>query len=190
MAKQILNTIKNWFRTGLKPTQAQFWDTWDSFWHKDDTIPTSSIENLDKRFDQKADAEAFTAHLTDPYAHNIQNKVDKQEGKDLSSNDFSTPEKQKLAALKDYTADINRLQDLIEREDPILISGQQVYRINWTEEFQQKYGTVARSSAQVKVPETQVWKPVSDYRMVYNPDGSTESIEWDLDGLDTKIFIN
>jgi len=63
MAKQTLNTIKNWFKTGLKPTQQQFWDTWDSFWHKDQVIPASSIENLDARFDEKADQEAFDALL-------------------------------------------------------------------------------------------------------------------------------
>jgi len=45
--KVSLNTIKNWFRTGLKPTQSQFWDTWDSFFHKDDAIPTASITGLD-----------------------------------------------------------------------------------------------------------------------------------------------
>lgn len=47
MAIQALNTIKNWFRTALKPTQGQFWDTWDSFWHKSDTIPTSVVDGLD-----------------------------------------------------------------------------------------------------------------------------------------------
>lgn len=45
--KVSLATIKNWFKTGLKPTQSQFWDTWDSFWHKDDSIPTSSVAGLD-----------------------------------------------------------------------------------------------------------------------------------------------
>jgi len=69
MPKQSINTIKNWFRTGLKPTQQQFWDTWDSFWHKDQTIPSSAIENLDNRFQEKADQEAFAGHLTDGNAH-------------------------------------------------------------------------------------------------------------------------
>lgn len=45
--KVSLATIKNWFKTGLKPTQSQFWDTWDSFWHKDDSIPTASVAGLD-----------------------------------------------------------------------------------------------------------------------------------------------
>lgn len=46
MAKVSLNTIKNWFRTGLVPSQAQFWDTWDSFFHKDDTIPVAQIGGI------------------------------------------------------------------------------------------------------------------------------------------------
>lgn len=50
MAIVSLNTIKNWFKTGLRPTQAQFWDSWDSFWHKSDSIPMSSIEGLEDAF--------------------------------------------------------------------------------------------------------------------------------------------
>lgn len=64
-----LDTIKNWFRTGLKPTQQQFWDTWDSFFHKDGMIPVENIENLDERFDEKADNEAFLNHVGDLAAH-------------------------------------------------------------------------------------------------------------------------
>lgn len=64
-----LNTIKNWFKTGLKPNQLQFWDTWDSFWHKDDIIPATKIENLNQRFNEKADTEAFEGHLTNLNSH-------------------------------------------------------------------------------------------------------------------------
>lgn len=46
MPKVSLASIKNWFKTGLKPTQSQFWDTWDSFWHKDDLIPQESVDGL------------------------------------------------------------------------------------------------------------------------------------------------
>jgi hypothetical protein len=63
------NTIKNWFRTGLKPTQAQFWATWDSFWHKDEKIPITAIDDIEALLNDKADAEAFTNHLTDGNAH-------------------------------------------------------------------------------------------------------------------------
>lgn len=47
MAIVSLNTIKNWFKTGLKPTQTQFWDAWDSFRHKSDAVPYADIEGLD-----------------------------------------------------------------------------------------------------------------------------------------------
>ena len=57
MAKQTLSVIKNWFRTSLKPTQAQFWDTWDSFWHKDETIPISAVEQLTALLNSKATGE-------------------------------------------------------------------------------------------------------------------------------------
>lgn len=55
-----INTILNWFKTGLKPTQAQFWSSWQSFWHKDETIPQNKIENLQQSFDNKLDTEAST----------------------------------------------------------------------------------------------------------------------------------
>ena len=63
------NTIRNWFRTGLRPTQAQFWATWDSFWHKDEMIPVSKINNLQNVLNEKANQEALQSHLTNPNAH-------------------------------------------------------------------------------------------------------------------------
>jgi hypothetical protein len=50
MAIQTLNTIKSWFKTSLKPTQQQFWDTWDSFRHKYDKIYLKEIEGIDQVF--------------------------------------------------------------------------------------------------------------------------------------------
>lgn len=38
MAVVNINQILDWFRTGKKPTQAQFWATWGSFWHKQEGI--------------------------------------------------------------------------------------------------------------------------------------------------------
>jgi hypothetical protein len=64
-----LNTIKNWFKTGLKPTQTQFWDTWDSFWHKEDRIPVTQIDGVDNLLDQKANKSIVDNHLTDSGAH-------------------------------------------------------------------------------------------------------------------------
>ena len=46
MPKQNISTLKNWFKRGFKPLQQQFYDWMDSYWHKDDTLPISSISNL------------------------------------------------------------------------------------------------------------------------------------------------
>lgn len=59
-------TIKNWFKRGLKPTQEQFWSTWDSFWHKDEKLPISSIDKLGDLLDGKAEVN----HTHDIYAKN------------------------------------------------------------------------------------------------------------------------
>jgi len=64
-----LNTILNWFKTGLKPTQEQFWASWSSFWHKDDAIPQSSISGLFNVLNAKAESSQFDAHKTDANAH-------------------------------------------------------------------------------------------------------------------------
>lgn len=53
-----LSTLKTWFETGDKPTQAHFWDWLDSFWHKDDAIPQSSVSGLSSALNGKADAAA------------------------------------------------------------------------------------------------------------------------------------
>ena len=53
----------------------------DSFWHKDDAIPAESIADLD-------------TYLAE--------KVDKETGKGLSTNDYTTAEKEKLTNLKSF----------------------------------------------------------------------------------------
>lgn len=101
MAKVTLNTIKNWFRKGLKPTQTQFWSTFDSFWHKDEKIPIINIDRIETILSEKADAELVNNHLNDPNAHKelFDQKVDKVDGKVLSSNDFTDELKKILEKL-------------------------------------------------------------------------------------------
>ena len=57
MAKTTINIIKNWFKTGLKPTQDQFWSWLDSYWHKDEIIPQENIQGLSTTLSSKADAD-------------------------------------------------------------------------------------------------------------------------------------
>ena len=64
-----LSTILSWFMTSKKPTQAQFWATWTSFWHKDETIPQNSISGLINVLNAKTENDQFNAHKTDVNAH-------------------------------------------------------------------------------------------------------------------------
>ncbi|MFH7005118.1 hypothetical protein [Flavobacterium bizetiae] len=76
MALQTLNTIKQWFKTGLKPTQTQFWDTWDSFRHKYDKVPVKDVEGIDELLLSKADKVILDNHLADKIAHAPQVNTD------------------------------------------------------------------------------------------------------------------
>ena len=75
MAKVSLTTIKNWFKTGLRPTQEQFWATWDSFFHKDDKIPIAQIDGIQNVYD------SINGHINNLDAHmsEFQNMVSNQE---------------------------------------------------------------------------------------------------------------
>lgn len=48
------NTIYSYFQTDDFPTEEQFRATWDSFWHKSESIPMSSIPGLNQLFQQTA----------------------------------------------------------------------------------------------------------------------------------------
>lgn len=62
MSKQSIATLKNWFKKGLKPLEAQFSDWLDSFWHKDATdIPIDSIQNLQNTLNNLASTAAVNA---------------------------------------------------------------------------------------------------------------------------------
>lgn len=74
MAKTDLNTLKNWFKTGLKPTQTHFWNWLDSFRHKDDTIPVADVEGLEGSLNAKANnSELATVAKTGDY-EDLENK--------------------------------------------------------------------------------------------------------------------
>lgn len=64
-----LAEILLWFMTGKKPTQAQFWVTLSSFYHKLEKIPVSAIEGLTNILNSKADKGQFDAHKTAEDAH-------------------------------------------------------------------------------------------------------------------------
>ncbi|MFH6947803.1 hypothetical protein ACHRV6_04880 [Flavobacterium sp. FlaQc-51] len=76
MATQTLETIKKWFKTGLKPTQVQFWDTWDSFRHKYEKVPVKDVDGIDELLLSNADKTVLNNHLSDKEAHAPQINTD------------------------------------------------------------------------------------------------------------------
>lgn len=66
-----LAQIKNWFKAGLKPTQSQFWDTWDSFFHKEELIPQNNIQDLESTLAEKSEKSQTDAHASNLDAHNL-----------------------------------------------------------------------------------------------------------------------
>jgi hypothetical protein len=60
MPKQSLATLKNWFKKGFKPLEAQFVDVFDSFFHKDGAIPISNITDLLETLNSLAPSQAIT----------------------------------------------------------------------------------------------------------------------------------
>ena len=68
------NILQNWFVTGAKPTQEQFWAWQESYWHKGENIPTEKILGLSEVLANKADVEILqhkanldSSNLTDEY---------------------------------------------------------------------------------------------------------------------------
>lgn len=76
MAIKDLNTLKEWFSSGKKPTQDRMWDWLDSFWHKNDSLPQDTILNLPETLDEKAEKSDFDAHVSDLNAHNLNSRLD------------------------------------------------------------------------------------------------------------------
>ena len=95
-------TLYKWFSNFMKPAQEHFRALIDSFYHKNEPIPMSSIEGLSLAIESTASAKQLLNHLDDTNAHRnlFDKKVDKEEGKGLSSNDFTSEHKQKLEGLQ------------------------------------------------------------------------------------------
>ena len=65
--------LKAWFRRGLKPLEVHFHSWIDSYWHKNDSIPMSSIDGLNDALNQRTISidDALSNTSTNP----LQNKI-------------------------------------------------------------------------------------------------------------------
>lgn len=95
-------TLKKWFSNFMKPAQEHFAEWIDSYWHKSEQIPMKNIEGLSRAIENTASAGQLLNHINDTNAHRnlFDQKVDKEEGKGLSANDFTNEHKQKLEGLQ------------------------------------------------------------------------------------------
>ena len=88
-------TLYKFFSNFKRPTQEHFRALIDSFFHKSEKIPMTSVEGLESAIQGTATAEQLQSHLTDSQAHKelFDKKVDKEAGKTLTSNDYTNEEK-------------------------------------------------------------------------------------------------
>jgi len=56
------NTLKQWFVTGAKPLQAQYWAWLDSYWHKFEPISINAIDGLGEILGNKVDADQLALY--------------------------------------------------------------------------------------------------------------------------------
>lgn len=128
-------TLYKWFSDLKKPNGAQFRALIDSFFHKSEKIPMSSIDGLDRIIEGTASAQQLQNHINDTHAHKevLDKKVDKVAGKKLSTEDFTTELRQKLEGLQQvdtsgllpkggYTGTAQDLKNLIDNINRILQS--------------------------------------------------------------------
>lgn len=78
-----LNIIYSYFKTNEFPTQQQFEDSWSSFWHKGESIPTNKIIGLDNLLQNKTDKNIFETHISNPDSH--ANYLAKKDASNLSN---------------------------------------------------------------------------------------------------------
>lgn len=128
-------TLYKFFSNFKRPTQEHFRALIDSFFHKSEKIPMTSVEGLESAIQGTVTAEQLQSHLTDSQAHKelFDKKVDKVPGKILSTNDFTNELRAKLEGLRNvdisqllpkggYTGTAQNLKELIDNIMRILQS--------------------------------------------------------------------
>ncbi len=121
MAKTDIAQLKNWFKNGLKPAQEHFWNWMDSFWHKDESIPTSQIDGLDDYFNQVSqDVNTISNNAAKKDASNLSQEdvLEWQSVLDVPKND----EDIEVTASMNYLDEIETQKEFNEAVDVILDS--------------------------------------------------------------------
>ena len=117
--KVSLSQIKSWFKKGMYPTESQFANTFDSFWHKDDTLPLSAIQNLmqilnDKASVQLVNTKANVDHEHTQYLTEHQDISGKQDKTDTT---LQTGDKTVVGAINEVNTKASNIEREIGNED-------------------------------------------------------------------------
>jgi hypothetical protein len=81
-------TIREWFKTGLKPTQTQFWSFFDAIRWNDETIPVADIDGIVEILNDKAESAVVANHLIDGDAHNTLFELKEDKSKKGQANGY------------------------------------------------------------------------------------------------------
>lgn len=120
MAKVSILQLKNWFKKGLKPTESQFGDWLDSYFHKDEKVPIASVDglqtelntyrkkNIDIQIDEVAGLEDALANAGGGSSETPASIKAKLESITIETNKLSS------SAIKDLDAKLIELKQLSE----------------------------------------------------------------------------
>lgn len=116
------NTIQNWFRNGLKPTQEQFWAWQDSYFHKSEKISQTQIEGLGDSLANKADASQIPSNIATVDSGDVEGNVHTKEqiaellensGKNMANTDLTTTGRRYFKQEHEYVWFTNKSRLLI-----------------------------------------------------------------------------
>ncbi|SNR16544.1 hypothetical protein [Tenacibaculum jejuense] len=189
--KTSIDILKTWFQTGDKPTENQFENLIDSFYHKDDGNIITSYKIYDNgnisftfsdgnnaSFEKFILPNTMPVNFIDGLVNTLNSKVNTETGKQLSEENFTSELKQKLEDLNNYIhpefhqiTEIEGLQEIIENKVDIT-DGKQLSDENFTTEEKAKLASLENYVA----PDS---KPIS---YIEELEDSLTKINQDLDG--------
>lgn len=173
--KTSIDILKSWFQEGDKPTETQFGNLIDSFHHKDDghiikeyTIMENGNVSFVLTDGETVTIEKFVLPNTMPTSFIdglvdlLNTKVDKETGKQLSSENFTQALKQKLEQLENYThpdthaiSEVDGLQAALD-EKVDKVTGKQLSDENFTNQEKTKLAGLENYTAPASQPITYV----------------------------------
>lgn len=101
-------TVREWFKTGSKPTQTQFWSFFDSIRWNDEKIAITDITDIESILNAKAEKEPFDTHLTDANAHATEFGAKEDKNKKGAANGYAPLDE----FIKLATSYLNAVNDL------------------------------------------------------------------------------